>query len=532
MPVSIGCDTRPVPRNVIARAAAPLRDPPGGHERHLAVSALAQQLSQGVAVLAMLVATTVLARHLTLAAFGTYGLLVSLTTYVIFVQASIEVAAVKAIAEADGQAARNRVFSTALALYLIAGVVSGSIVAGVGTLALPVFGIPSALQRQAQIAVVAVGAITAIGWPFKVFHDVLRGAQRFVVSAAAESVTILVVGATLIVLALEGGALWLLVAVGASVPLATGALCAILVRLMHLPYKYENSAVELDTARGFFPLSVNLLVSGVAELVIYALDRAVLAIFRSTAVVGLYEGPVRAHNLILQAQSGLATPTVSAAARFGAQGDAERTRALLLRGTRYMLAAVVPPTLVFVILAKPILVVWLGPRFAAAATAMSVLVSYWLLNAGVSVAGRMLVVAGRARAIAVYAVGVALTNLALSLALTPSLGLNGVVLGTTLAYVLGFPFFIRLTVRVFRVRLDELAREAWIPAYVTGLVVAAGLVAVRVTVTLDSAPRVLGAGLLAVLVYWAIYYAAWLRPSERVLVRSIAWLPFRARSGL
>ena len=54
-------------------------------------------------------------------------------------------------------------------------------------------------------------------------------------------------------------------------------------------------------------------------------------------------------------------------------------------------------------------------------------------------------------------------NLGLSLALTPSLGLNGVVLGTTIAYVLAFPFFLRLTLRTLPIRLAELAREAWLP---------------------------------------------------------------------
>jgi O-antigen/teichoic acid export membrane protein len=327
-----------------------------------------------------------------------------------------------------------------------------------------------------------------VGWPVKAFQDVLRGSQLFVQSAIAEGFAFVVVGAALVALGLEHAELWILVGVGGSVPLITGLLSAVVVRQRKLPYGYRRALLTAATVRGFFVLSVNLFISGIADAVIYALDRAVLATFRSAAVVGLYEGPVRAHNLVLQTQSSLATPIISVSARYTAEGDVQRSRDLLVRGTRYILAATVPLTLVLTILAKPILTVWLGPKYAVAATAMSILVGYSLL-------------------------------------LTPSLGLNGVVLGTTLAYALAFPFFIRLALRILSVSLEELAREAWLPAYLTGAVLAAGLLAVRFTFSLDSLPEVLGAGVVAALAYWIAYYFAWLRPSERALVRSVASAP-------
>jgi O-antigen/teichoic acid export membrane protein len=508
----------------------PLRPKSGEHERHLAISAIAQQISQVAATLSMLAAITVLARRLSLSEFGTYGLLVSFTSYVLFAQSSIETAAVKGIAEAVDQSARDRAYSTALALYAAVGVVAGGAIAAVGSALLGPFGIPIALYHQAQLGVFALALVTGAGWPLKVFQDMLRGSQLFVSAAVAQGLASIVIGAVLVALALGRAPLWLLVAVGASVSPVTGAISALMARLRRLPYSYRRTAITLDAVRGFLGLSVYLFLTGIADLVIYSLDRAVLAIFRSPSTVGLYEGPARAHGFILQAQSAFASPTVSASARYVALGDVQRTRDLLVRGTRYTLAAAVPPTIVLTILAKPILTVWLGPEFAVAATAMSVLVGYWLVNAGVSVAGRMLITAGRARAVATYAGAVALLNLGLSLGLTPRLGLDGVVLGTTISYLLGFPFLIRLALQAFPVSLAELAREAWLPAYLTGAVVAAGLLALRLTVALDTLPKVFGAGLLAVLLYWAMYYGLWLSPSERVLVRTVLPAPVRRRS--
>src|SRR3954464_8496981 len=132
----------------------------GEHERHLAVSALAQQISQAVAVVMGLVSITVLARRLSLSEFGTYGLLVSLTTYVLFAQGSVETAAVKAIAQATDQPARDRAFSTAVSLYTVAGLASGVLVAGAGTALLSVFNIPAELHHQAQLSVLVLGALT------------------------------------------------------------------------------------------------------------------------------------------------------------------------------------------------------------------------------------------------------------------------------------------------------------------------------------------------------------------------------------
>jgi O-antigen/teichoic acid export membrane protein len=499
----------------------------GEHERRLAVSALAQQVSHAVAVVMALVSITVLARRLSLSEFGTYGLLVSLTTYLLFIQGSVETAAVKAIAQATDPPTRDRAFSTAVSLYSIAGVASGVLIAGAGTALLGVFKIPGHLHYQAQLSVLVLGALTGVGWPFKAFQDVLRGSQNFVHAAVAESIAYVVIGATLVGLALSGAELWLLVAVGASIPLAIGTVSATFVLYGRLPYRYRRRATTLDSIRGFLGLSTYLFLMGLSGLVIYSLDRAILGVFRPAATVGLYEGPIRAHNLVAQINSTFAAPVLPAATRYLEEGDTRRTRDLLLRGTRYTLAAIVPVVIVLTVLARPILEVWLGAKFDVAATAMTLLTGYWLVNATLGVAVSMLVAAGRARQLAVYAAVVAALNLTLSLVLTPRLGLNGVVLGTTISYLLLFPIPLALTISTFPVSLKDFAREAWLPAYITGAFVAGALVAVRLTLPLDTLPEVVGAALLALLAYWGIYYIVWLRPNERVLVRNVVRVVIR-----
>jgi O-antigen/teichoic acid export membrane protein len=492
----------------------------GSHERRLAIGALAQQLSGVASALAMFVAITVLARRLSLGELGTYGLLVSFATYLIFVQGSIEIAAVKAIAEASDQRRRDQAFSTALSLYVVSGITAGAAIAVVGVAALGLFEIPSRLHHDAQVGVVALGIVTALGWPMKTFLDLLRGTQRFVSAAAAEGTAIVLDGVLLVVLAVAGAPLWALVAAGGGIPLFVGVVSGVVVGVQRVPFRVDLRAVSRESVRGFLGISGFLFLGGVADLAIYSVDRAILAAFRPAAVVGLYEGPIRAHTMLQQVHSSLVTPVIAASAQFAAERDSERTRELLVRGMRYTLAAIVPLALVVMVLAEPILEVWLGGRFTEASTAMTVLASYWLLNGCTGVPGRMLITAGRVRVLTAYAVVVAVVNVSLSLALTPSLGLDGVVLGTAVSFALAFPFFVWIVVSTFPVRLADLAREVWLPAYATGVPVAIGLLAARVWLPLDTVVGVLTCATLALLGYWGIY-AAWLRPNERALVKAV-----------
>ena len=72
------------------------------------------------------------------------------------------------------------------------------------------------------------------------------------------------------------------------------------------------------------------------------------------------------------------------ASRYVAGGDERRLRELALRGTRYTLALFVPLCVTLMVLAEPILEVWLGDRYGERRPALAILVSYWLLYGGSS----------------------------------------------------------------------------------------------------------------------------------------------------
>ena len=99
-------------------------------------------------------------------------------------------------------------------------------------------------------------------------------------------------------------------------------------------------------------------------------------------------------------------------------------RDLVLRGSRYTLALFVPLAVTAMAMAAPALEVWLGPASASGAGADDHRLLLAALGA-LAVTPNFLVGAGRARQVGSVVAGIAALNLALSLALTPSLGVKG-----------------------------------------------------------------------------------------------------------
>jgi O-antigen/teichoic acid export membrane protein len=215
-------------------------------------------------------------------------------------------------------------------------------------------------------------------------------------------------------------------------------------------------------------------------------------------------------------------PVVPTASRYQAEGDERRLRELAVRGTRYTLALAVPLCVALMALAEPLLDVWLGDRYGSGATALTILVSYWLLYAGLVVTPGFLVGAGRARQVGLITAGAAALNLVLALVLTPELGIEGPALATAIPFFLVFPLMLRVGLDASGAALRELARRAWLPAYALGAALAAALVALRLGAEPNTLPAVIGSALAGVLAYWAAFYLLVLGPEERALVRGLA----------
>jgi O-antigen/teichoic acid export membrane protein len=492
--------------------------PGPGEARLLASGAFVQGIAQASGLLSLLVIVTVLARKLSVAELGAYGLTATLAGYLLVLRNSVASAAVRAMAGATDPGERSRVFAAAARLYAAVGAVTGILIALAGLLIAALL-LEGDLARDARTGALGLGALTAVGIAASVYLDALRSERRFVQAARLEIVAVALQLALMLTLIFAGAGLGVLIALSGALPLFSGVLSAAVVWRAALPFFLGRGAP--GRRRAIVPTAGWLLVVELCNLAMYASSRIVLGAYRSPASVGQFEGPVRAHNLLYALGGALAVPVVPTASRYAAERDERRLRELVVRGTRYTLALFVPLCVTLMVMAEPILEVWLGQRYGDGSAALAIIVSYWLLYGGLVVTPGFLVGAGRAREVALIVLVVAGANLILSLILTPELGLEGPALATAVPFVVAFPAMLRVGLLASGAALGDLARRAWLPAYGAGLVLAAALVALRAAADPGTLPAVLAVAAGGVIAYWLAFYALALDPGEKDLVRGL-----------
>jgi O-antigen/teichoic acid export membrane protein len=507
----------------VQSAGVPRSDgsPPGqGEARLLASGALVQQLAQASGLVVLLVIVTVLARRLSVADLGAYGLVASLAGYLLVLRNSVASSAVRAMAGALDRDERGLMFSAAAALYAVVGVVTAVVIGGaawaIGTLILE-----GELGRDARLGGVGLGIVTGLGIAATINLDALRAERLFVRAAMTEIVAVSLHLALMLGLIFGGADLAWVIAFSGAIPLFSGVLCAVVARRSGLPVRFERAAVTRERTMEIVPTAGWLLVVELSNLAMYAFSRVILGAYRSPTAVGQFEGPVRAHNLLYALGGALAVPVVPTASRYVAAGDSRRLRGLAVRGSRYTLALFVPLCVTLMVLAEPILDVWLGDRYGEGATALAILVSYWLVYGGLVVTPGFLVGAGRARAVGLVFAGAAVLNLALALILTPEFGIEGPALATAIPFFLAFPLLLSVGLDASGAPLGELARRAWLPAYSLGLVLSGVLVVVRLGLEPQTLVAVLLTAGLGVVAYWLAFYGLVLEADERQLFRGL-----------
>lgn len=491
-----------------------------GHGERLARGALLQQGAQIIRLAGGLVVVTVLAHRLTFSALGTYTILLSFITYVMFVKSSVMNAAVVGVARAAAEDREERlhvVVSTGLAIYVAIGLVSGAALCALGLAVLPSLNIPHGLYHEAQIGVVGLAVATALSWPVQIFDDLLRGLQRFAAVSSLEIFAMVVYVAGALALAFTGAPVWELVTWNAAIPLLMGLACLLALRALGVHVRVAPGLVTRAELRRFGGTSGMLAAGGVAELAVYSIDRFALSAIRSPALVGRYEGPLGAQNMIRYLNGVISAPVVPIATDFMARGDTARVRELFLRGLRYCYAATVPLTVTMIVYAAPILRLWLGDRFGSTGTAASVFCAWWLVGSSSGIVSPILIAAGRTRRVAAGSWLAGTVNIVLVFALTGAFGIYGPIVASLTAFSATMIYTLPTAMRVADVSWGASARQAWLPSLSVGALLAVLLLAARWAGDLTSKPATAAIVVAAPLFYWAVYGALWLTREERHL---------------
>jgi O-antigen/teichoic acid export membrane protein len=468
-------------------------------------------------------------------AYGAYVLSTSIAAFLLLLDLGLGPAVEKLLAErlATGRTAEaGTLVSTVMLAYAGVGVLGCAANLGLGAVAGRVFhfdGAEVVLLRQ----LLTVAAVTALAWwPLSVGARALGGLQRYTVSAAVS-------GAMAVANALA--ALWVVTSHRGPLELAIAnagvSLVAILVQFVLARRALAREGVGFEAPRRE-ALRAALAFSGpvfalqlAVQVLYHHTDRLLLGIFVGSVAVTLYEGPARLVALLVQLTGFGNTALIPFASQLEATRRSDALEALLLRGSRYVSAIVAPVAVVLAMLARPLLVGWLGPAFAASEPPTVLLTSLQALLASLTVGHTIVVATGKLPGRLPVILGVVGLNLVLSLLWVRPLGMTGVALGTVVASLIDYPLHLRYLSRHVGLHVGAFVREVVLPVYPLLLLPAALAWAARLGGLTSSLAGTLLTFVMAVLLYWMAFLVLMVGRAERDGLIAIARALFTGRGA-
>jgi O-antigen/teichoic acid export membrane protein len=506
----------------------PAVSPPAKAELELPVRysrTVASDYARTILVAVLGLATTpLLVRHLGAEGYGIWVLVGSIALYLELLEFGFGTGTIKYVAEAAGRGDTNAVRrTTATSFWVLAAPGALAFLIGVVlAVFLPtLFHLAPGLARPAQILLVLVVFDLAVSIPSDTFGGTLIGLQRFdAVNVTMIAVTAAQALAWWLVLA-GGGGLALLGAVTVAISLSGQAARFLIARhyvhgLTVAPREFERARV-----RPLAGLSAWYALLDLSRIVVGRIDVVVVALVVGVPAAGIY---AVGQKLALAAEQ-VVTPVTKAfmphSSALAARSDSERLRATILGGTRISLAIAGPICLAGAILAKPLIVGWVGSGsgFAEAAPVLVYLLGGTVLMALSRTGLLTLQGIGDARRPALIRIGEAALNLGLSVLLGRLIGVSGVALATLLAAAVStLAFMLPLICRRFGISTREFAGT--VVVHLPPLLAAS---AVGVAVRLAGPTSLLGAlagGTAIVVTYLVVFTASGLERRERALLRA------------
>lgn len=372
------------------------------------------------------------------------------------------------VADADGRGQRGLIsetVSSSLAILVAAGVAAAAILLTLSVLATHIFtNVHGAeLQNDLHLLFVLFAVEAFFGLPALAFLGVLQGLQHYgwikVIDLARQ---VLYTVLALIVLFTGQGVVAFGVAMIAGTLFAAVGY-AVAARVLCPDLRVSPRLIHRGALRPLAGFSVWVFVTRILGVIWAQMDTLILSVLVGINVLAGYSVIARLESAASYPLSLTAAAVVPAAANLLALESRVRLRELLTRGTRYTLALSLPVTIAALVLARPLIVAWVGSRYAGFAGPAQLFLTYQLLSCSANIALTILIGIGRIRAVTAYVSLAVAVNLVVSITLAKPLGVTGVIIGTLIGYGITAPLYIRLVLRELSMSVGEFLRSAILP---------------------------------------------------------------------
>jgi O-antigen/teichoic acid export membrane protein len=398
-----------------------------------------------IAVVA-LVLPSYLTHHLPVKVYAAWVLIIQLGAYVSYFDLGIQTGVSKFVAEYQAKGdlvTAGHYASAGLGLMLGTGLLGMGLVLGLAWQIPRRFsGMPSILFSEVRTGVVLVGFSLCVGLVCSVYSAVFMGLQRYWIPTLVTISNRVLFAAVVVIAVLGGGNLAIMGLAVAIVNIAAGLMQVLLWRKYASRVPVSLSLVNLEILKKVARYCSLQSVSTIAMFCITGLDIVIVGHFNyvQTAYYSVATLPTSFLLLII---ASLLSPLMPASSALSTRLSPPQMGTLLEKITRYNTIALLLTGLPLIVLAFPILRIWVGPDYASHTIAyLRILVVANVVRNLCAPYATMVTATATQKSVIAAAVSEAVVNLACSLYLGWRFGAIGVAIGTLMgAFVSVFVHF-------------------------------------------------------------------------------------------
>ena len=437
--------------------------------RNVLTNAAANWIGYAAQLIVAFFMSPILVHSLGLDRYGVWSLVESILAYLVLLDFGVGSSVVRYVArfEANHDYDKvNRVLSTSICVFAVAGSIALLLAGAVALLALPHFNInPAELRYEARWLLILLGLNLALGLPLKVFSCLLDGLGRYPAQTTIRTLGLFLRTGILLVVTGQGGGLVPLGIVITGCNLLEHAVMAAAAWCYLPELRFSFRLADRSTLRTIHGYTSHAFVAMIAGRISFQTDALVIGAFLLPPHITLFGVAARLVEYAKDSFRVVTAGIMPAVSVLEARGDQVGIRRLFVQGTRTMLWLVLPVQAGLMTLGKPFLGLWMRnePSIADESYAvLLILAAPFALALPQVVAARILYGLGRLRWFARAALAEALANLALSVALVRPLGIEGVALGTAIPNVIGSFALIVYICRTLGVSLGSYLRSTFL----------------------------------------------------------------------
>jgi len=440
--------------------------------RHIGRSVLSNWLAMAASMAAAFFLSPFLVHRLGNAAYGVWILAISSVQYFglldLGMRSSVLRYVSKGYATQDHKAA-SEAFSAAFWVRLQISALLLALCGGLAAIFPQIFKVPSGLVNDVRVVVALMGLSLAIAMSIGVYGGVVSALNRYdlYTFVALIQLSLRVIGVVAVVRAGRG-----IVAIAWCELFAamTGSLLmAYVARTLYPELKISLKRPSWGVLKTIWSYSVYAFLVMVAVQVIYQTDNLVVGAFVSASAVTFYSIGNSLCRYTQQLVVAMTTTFTPAASTYDSAGETSSLRALYFTGTRATMAVSMPILVTLLVRGDNFIGVWMGPQYShTSGIVLAILATALLFSLPNAPASSIAFGIEKHKTIAKWAIGEAVVNLLLSVALARIFGIYGVAIGTLVpSLVVNVAFWPRYVTNLVKIDYRQVFVRVWGPLFLS-----------------------------------------------------------------